>query len=63
MNDISLIEVIRKVPEDKLYKNPKIKENLSETKTHVLSKLDIILDKRKKDMLTLSQDGKFPRKI
>ncbi len=46
---MNLSEILRKIPEDKLYKNPKTKEKLSKSKEDIIEKLSDMLEHKRKE--------------
>mgnify|MGYP006297833355 CR=1 FL=1 len=40
-------EILRKLPKEKLYKNPKIKERFSNTEKDLIKKLNKIIDEKR----------------
>jgi hypothetical protein len=49
---MNISEILRKIPEDKLYNNPKIKDNFSKDKLELLEKLKEMLSQKRKEMLS-----------
>jgi hypothetical protein len=52
---MNLSEILRKIPEDKLYKNPKTKEKLSKTKEEIIEELSDMLEQKRKESATKNQ--------
>jgi transcription initiation factor IIE alpha subunit len=46
---MNLSEILRKIPEEKLYKNPNIKENLTNKKNEILEELSDMLEQKRKE--------------